>query len=229
MLNSLLVSGDDNDYLKAIVKIPCNPLLIFLEHFESDTDSGLGRDASLSSTTASDHQTADDSSGKGVMSLVKDRGYSITSESSSGGHSTGTPTMQGNIISRPEARRIVLRVLAQSSTNAKVQKTLSQLRTIALLMDYLSDPSQQNILNAAITLANVAQNVNAHHLYFEIGAVNKLLELLSNGPRLRYHTIRCLVYLGKLQLSGMNLFDCIGHEPDSIILGVGSNGHEYAR
>lgn len=232
LLNSLLVSGDDNDYLKAIVRIPCDPLLVFLEPCESDVDSGLGRDASLSSATTSDHQmssNADDTSSKGLLSLTKDRGFSITSESSSGGHSAATPTLQGTLITRAEARRIVLKLLAQSSAHVKVKNDLSQLRTIALIMDYLSDPSQENVLNATMTLANIAQNVNSHSLFFEIGAIDRLRELVIKGPRLRFHAVRTLVYLGKIQLSGVSLFDCLGHESESTILATDSTGNEYAR
>ncbi len=215
------------------MRIPCDPLLVFLEPCESDVDSGLGRDASLSSSaTASDHQmssNADDSSGKGVLPLTKDRGFSITSESSSGGHSAVTPTLHGTLITRAEARRIVLKLLAQSSIHVKVKKDLTQLRTIALLMDYLSDPSQENILNATITLANIAQNVNSHSLFYEIGIIEKLRELLRNGPRLRFHALRTLVYLGKIQLLGISLFDCLGHESESVIVATDPLGHEYAR
>ena len=202
--------------------------MIFLEPCDSDADSGLGRDASLSSATTSDHQmssNADDSSGKG-LALSKDRGYSLTSESSS---SAVTPTLQGTFITRAEARRIVLKLLAQSSNHMKVKNDLSQLRTIALLMDYLSDLSQENILNATISLANVAQNVKSHALFFEIGVIDRLRELISNAARVRFHALRTLVYLGKIQLSGMSLFDCLGHEYESVILATDSLGHEYAR
>ena len=206
---------------------------MFLEPCESDVDSGLGRDPSLSSATASDHQmssNADDSSGRStLLPLTKERGFSITSESSSGGHSAASPTLQGNIITRAEARRIVLKMLAQSSVHNKVKNSLSQLRTIALLMDYLSDPSQENILNALKTLANIAQIVSTHPLFIEIGIIEKLRELIVKGPRIRFHALRILVYIGKIQLSGISLFDCLDQEPDSVIMATDQAGHEYAR
>ena len=61
LLNSLLVSEDDNDYLRTIIRIPPEPLLSYLEPYESDIDSGIEnqhRDTSVSGTTrsSSDYQ-----------------------------------------------------------------------------------------------------------------------------------------------------------------------------
>ena len=61
LLNGLLVSEDDNDYLRTIIRIPSGPLLSYLEPYESDIDSGFEnqrRDTSISGTTrsSSDYQ-----------------------------------------------------------------------------------------------------------------------------------------------------------------------------
>lgn len=234
LLNSLLVSDDDNDYLRTIVKIPCYPLLAFLEHTESDADSGLGsqRDPSVSSTTTFRTSSHTDEGKPHYLPLQsKERAYSVASDSSSG-HSGASPTLQGQFVTQSEARRIVLKMLAMSSTHTKMKIALSDTRTIALLTDYLSDVSQENRTNAVITLANIAQNINSHDFLCQIGLVDKLRGLLTNGPRLRYQAIRTLVYLGKLQLSGSNLFESSSHggyEPDVVIRTVDDNGHTYVR
>ena len=58
----------------------------------------------------------------------------------------------------------MLKMLAVSSTHSKMQKELSNERALSLLSDVCSDPSHENITNALITLANIAQNVNSHEL-----------------------------------------------------------------
>ena len=63
-----------------------------------------------------------------------------------------------------EARRIVLKMLAVSSTHSKMQNELSNERSLSLLSDVCNDLSQENLTNALITLANVAQNVASHEL-----------------------------------------------------------------
>ena len=233
LLNSLLVSDDDNDYLRTIVKIPCYPLLAFLEHTESDTDSGLGsqRDPSFSSTTTFQTSHTDESKPHYLPFQTKERAYSVASDSSSG-HSGASPTLQGQFVTQSEARRIVLKMLAMSSMHTKMKIALSDTRTIGLLTDYVSDVSQENRINAVITLANIAQNISSHDFLCQIGLVDKLRGLLTHGPRLRYQAIRTLVYLGKLQLSGCNLFESSSHggyEPDIVIRTVDDNGHTYVR
>ena len=63
-----------------------------------------------------------------------------------------------------EARRIVLKMLAVSSTHSKMQNELSNERALSLLADVCNDPSHENLTNGLITLANVAQNVASHEL-----------------------------------------------------------------
>ena len=58
LLNSLLVSEDDNDYLRTIIRIPTKPLLLYLEPHDpsGESDSGYdnrNRDTSVSTTTRS--------------------------------------------------------------------------------------------------------------------------------------------------------------------------------
>ena len=59
-------------------------------------------------------------------------------------------------------RRIVLKMLAISSTHSKMQVALSTNKALTLLMDHTSDPSRENVVNTLVTLANIAQNVSSH-------------------------------------------------------------------
>lgn len=78
---------------------------------------------------------------------------------------TCSPTLQGSSVTSLEARRIVLKMLAVSSTHSKMQNELSNERALSLLADVVcSDPSHENLTNGLITLANVAQNVTSHEL-----------------------------------------------------------------
>ena len=78
---------------------------------------------------------------------------------------TFSPTLQGSSVTSLEARRIVLKMLAVSSTHSKMQNELSNERALSLLADVVcSDPSHENLTNGLITLANVAQNVASHEL-----------------------------------------------------------------
>lgn len=241
ILNSLLVSDDDNDYLRTIAKIPCDPLLVFLEHSDSDADSGLGsqreRDPSSSSmTTYENHASSLSDELKPQTShlstiLAKDRAFSLTSESSSA-HSAASPTLQGEVVTHVEARRIVLKLLAVSSTHVKMQIALSNLRSIGLLTEYTTDVSLENRTNSVITLANIAQNIGSHQYMQDVGLVDRLRSLLSNGPRPRHQAIRALVYLGKLQLPGCSLFyssSSGSYETDPTVTAVDGHGHTYAR
>lgn len=230
----MLVSGDDNDYLRTIATIPCDPLMSFLDHSDSDADSGLGsqreRDPSSSSFENQASSLTEELKHHSHLStiLVKDRAFSGTSESSS----TASPTLQGDVVTHVEARRIVLKLLAVSSTHTKMQVALSNPRCIGLLAEYVSDVSLENKTSAVIALANIAQNVNSHQYIQEIGLIDKLCNLLSNGPRPRYQAMRALVYLGNLQLPGCSLFDSSSHggyEPDPIITAIDRNGHTYVR
>lgn len=63
-----------------------------------------------------------------------------------------------------DPRRIVLKMLAVSSTHSKMQLSLSTERAISLLGACITDPSQENLTNAVITLANIALNVASHDL-----------------------------------------------------------------
>ena len=63
-----------------------------------------------------------------------------------------------------EARRIVLKMLAVSSTHSKMQNELSNENALSLLADVCNDPSHENLTNGLITLANVAQNIASHEL-----------------------------------------------------------------
>ena len=55
-------------------------------------------------------------------------------------------------------------MLAVSSTHSKMQKELSNERALSLLADVCDDLSHENLTNALISLANVAQNVTSHEL-----------------------------------------------------------------
>ena len=88
--------------------------------------------------------------------MVKELHYYITLCSS--------PTLQGSLVSNLEARRIVLKMLAVSSTHSKMQNELTNEKALSLLSDVCNDPSQENLTNSLITLANVAQNVSSHEL-----------------------------------------------------------------
>lgn len=193
LLNSLLVGDDDNDHLRTIVRIPCEPLLAFLEPSESDIDSGLDvqRDISLSVTT---HSSSDDTAPRGLdagpTSLLQPLGnkerassfLSATSDSSSS-RSVASPTLRGHFVTHLEARRIVLKMLAVCSIHHKMKASLTEHRTLSLLSDYLTNPSQENVTNAVIALANVAQNVKCHHYLLQIGIAGRLKPLLHDGPR----------------------------------------------
>ena len=118
--------------------------------------------------------------------VVKDRAFSLlsaTSDSSST-HSAASPSLQGQFVTHVEARRIVLKMLAVCSTHVKMKSALTEFRTLALLNDYLTDPSQENVTNSAIALANIAQNVQSHRMLLQVGVLDKLRALLNNGPRL---------------------------------------------
>ena len=60
LLNSLLISEDDNDHLQKIIRVPSEPLLMYLEPYEmsgSDADSGIGsRHLSRTTPSGSDNQ-----------------------------------------------------------------------------------------------------------------------------------------------------------------------------
>ena len=239
ILNSLLVSDDENDYLRTIAKIHCEPLLGFLEHTDSDNDSGLGsqRDTSLSSTTTSDNPASSQTDEVKHYNhffpqlIAKERAHSFTTSESSSGCTGATSTLQGHIVTQLEARRIVLKLLALSSTHTKMQLALTNSKCISLLSEYVSDPSQENKINATITLANIGQNIQSHHYLEHIGLVDKMKNLLTNGPRPRHQALRILVYLGKLQLHGLSLFDSShsGYESDPVIRAVDRQGHTYVR
>ncbi len=55
-------------------------------------------------------------------------------------------------------------MLAVSSTHSKMQVSLATERAVSLLAGCCADCSQENITNALITLANIAQNVMSHDL-----------------------------------------------------------------
>jgi len=61
-------------------------------------------------------------------------------------------------------RRIVLKMLAVSSSHSKMQISLSTERATTLLVACVRDSSQENVINALITLANIAQNVRSHSM-----------------------------------------------------------------
>lgn len=63
-----------------------------------------------------------------------------------------------------DPRRIVLKMLAVCSTHSKMQLSLSSSRAVSLLLSCCGDRAQENLTNALITLANVAQNVASHDL-----------------------------------------------------------------
>ena len=64
-------------------------------------------------------------------------------------------------------RRIVLKMLAVSSSHSKMQVSLSTEKAVSLLTGCVCDPSQDNVVNALITLANIAQNVRSHDMVSE--------------------------------------------------------------
>ena len=192
LLNSLLISDDDNDYLRTIVRIPSDPLLAFLEPSESDIDSGFDnqRDISISITT---HSSSDDTVPRVLdptllmpPAWTKDRAasfHSVTSDSSSSRSTALSPTLQGHYVTQPEARRIVLKMLAVTSSHRKMKESLREHRTLSLLADYLTNTSHENMTNAVIALANVAQNVSCHHYLLQIGIADRLKPVLEKGPR----------------------------------------------
>lgn len=63
-----------------------------------------------------------------------------------------------------EAKRIVLKMFAVASSHHKMQKQLSNERAVNLLANCLKDASLENVTNAVITLANVAQHTDSHKL-----------------------------------------------------------------
>ena len=75
-----------------------------------------------------------------------------------------SPTLRGHMVTYFEARRIVLKMLAVSSSHSKMQNELSNCHAVALLSDCLSDSPQENVTNAAIALANIAQNMTSHNV-----------------------------------------------------------------
>lgn len=75
-----------------------------------------------------------------------------------------SPSLPGHSQPDLDPRRIVLKMLAVSSTHSKMQLSLSSSRAVSLLVTCTSDRSQENITNALITLANIAQNVGSHDL-----------------------------------------------------------------
>ena len=181
------MSDDDNDYLRTIVRIPADPLLAFLEPSDSDIDSGFDRDISVSVTT---HSSSDDPRSMDPALLIppaawsKDRASSLLSSDSSSSRSVASPTIQvGHYITAPEARRIVLKMLAVSSTHHKMKESLRAHRTLSLLTDYLATTSHENVTNTIIVLANVAQNIACHHYLLQIGIADRLKPLLGKGPR----------------------------------------------
>lgn len=229
LLNSLIISDDNNDYLRTIAKLPCDPLLTFLEPSENESDSGVGSQNvnSRSSTITSDHIPlsipTDDSRSRPSS---KDHAFSDSSSGTSG----ATPTLQGQLVTKQEARGIVLRLIAISSSHSKMKRELTTARTIALLSDYIVDISQETLTNAVITIANIAQSIGSHHLLLQCGVLDRLKGLLNHGPRPRYHAIRALVYLGHLQLSKSNLFQPSQiYDTESVIETTDSKGHSYIR
>lgn len=103
LINGLLVSEDDSDFLRTIIRIPSKPLLCYLEpagDLVSESDSGYGnlrKDAILTSAArsnsdASNHVTQDEGiAGMGSSKLEVPpppaRASSITSETSEGSYS----------------------------------------------------------------------------------------------------------------------------------------------
>ena len=169
------------------MRIPADPLLSFLEPSESDIDSGFDRDMSVSVTT---HSSSDDPRAMDPSFLIppaawsKDRASSLLSSDSSSSRSVASPTIQvGHYISASEARRIVLKMLAVSSTHHKMKESLRAERTLSLLTDYLNTTSHENITNTIIALANIAQNIACHHYLLQIGIADRLKPLLGKGPR----------------------------------------------
>ena len=61
-------------------------------------------------------------------------------------------------------RRIVLKMLAVSSSHSKMQTSLSTERAVTLLVACVGDSAQENVVNALITLANIAQNIRSHSM-----------------------------------------------------------------
>lgn len=146
-----------------------------------------------------------------------------------------SPTLGGQAVTFLEARRIVLKMLAVLSSHSKMQVELAKEPSLKLLIGACKDNSLENVTNALITLANVAQNINSHGLVcmydviimssyllsylhyiiitsslqlLQLGIVETLLFYLNKGPRPRYHAARALVYLGKLdKLNQISLFE----------------------
>ena len=61
-----------------------------------------------------------------------------------------------------EARTIVLKMLSISSAHRKMQRGLAKPHSVSLLCGCLGDSNPDNVTNAAITIANIAQNVDGH-------------------------------------------------------------------
>eukprot|EP00731_Ephydatia_muelleri_P039088 Em1092g1a len=131
ILNSLLVTEDDNDYLKTIIRIPTQPLLAYLEPpgGESDWDSGVDNTRLRSSsdalsqpqqqqllqpTSSADNSRPSSISGPFLEVAKKGCGLSFHSEASdsSSSRSLVSTNLHGQPVTYLEARHIVLKMLA---------------------------------------------------------------------------------------------------------------------
>ena len=56
----------------------------------------------------------------------------------------------------------MLKMLAVSSTHSKIQISLSTEKALSLLVSCISEAAEENVMNALITIANIAQKVTSH-------------------------------------------------------------------
>ncbi|KAL5463285.1 hypothetical protein EMCRGX_G032175 [Ephydatia muelleri] len=189
ILNTLLVTEDDNDYLKTIIRIPTQPLLAYLEPpgGESDWDSGVDNTRLHSSsdalsqpqqqqllqpTSSADNSRPSSISGPFLEVAKKGCGLSFHSEASdsSSSRSLVSTNLHGQPVTYLEARHIVLKMLAIALQDAA---------------------RPENVTNGMICLANLAQNdVDSHPLLVQAKLAEKLGGLVFDGLRTRFHATR---------------------------------------
>jgi hypothetical protein len=129
-----------------------------------------------------------------------------TTDSGGSSRSLTTPTLHGHSMTFTEAKRIALKLFAALSVYDKIHKELGDARVISLLVENLCDVSQENVTNAVVTLSNIAKNPNTHPLMMQCGVMDKLSTLLSNGPTIRHHSAKAMVYLGEMNTQGNSVF-----------------------
>ena len=95
-----------------------------------------------------------------------------------------SPTLKGPPISLTDARCIVLKMLSVSSCHRKMQRGLAKPHSVTLLSGCLGDVSQENVTNAVITLANMAQNVDSHNMVWNRDT--QLLHCVANIHKYMY-------------------------------------------